>query len=175
MISIAQLDQFAAYPFAPDYPTDRRTLFSPDDQVHAALIWLLGQAQTSIDLAMYAFTDPALCVALVQATGRGVKVRLTLDSSQFKDDGEQSKLAALLNAAGVDYTVGTSEKGAIMHLKSGVIDDAIIFTGSTNWSASGEELQDNSLTIVTSHAEATQFIQRFAVIHAYQSQHGGTQ
>jgi phosphatidylserine/phosphatidylglycerophosphate/cardiolipin synthase-like enzyme len=117
---------------------------------------------------MYAFTDPVLNTVLTSAVSRGVHVRLTLDSSQFKDDNERTKLASLLTAAGVDVSIGTSEDGAIMHLKSGVIDGTIVFTGSTNWSLSGEEKQDNSLTVFVSPAEAAQFSARFSGIHAYQ-------
>ena len=58
-----------------------------------------------------------------------------------------------------------------MHLKSGVIDGTVVFTGSTNWSDSGEEKQDNSLTVVISPAEASQFSARFSAIHAYQKGH----
>jgi phosphatidylserine/phosphatidylglycerophosphate/cardiolipin synthase-like enzyme len=171
LTDISVLDQFAAAPFPADYPTDRRTLFSPDDQVHDALLFILGQAATSIDLAMYAWTDPALVVAVTDAAQRGVMVTLTLDSSQFKDDDERQKLATVLAAAGVDVSIGTSEKGAIQHLKSGVIDGTVVFTGSTNWSDSGEELQDNSLTVFLSPVEAAQFIARFATIHAWQLAH----
>jgi len=172
LADISVLDQFADLPVPPGYPTDRRTLFSPVDRVHDALLFILGSAQTSIDLAMYAFTDPALVTTLTQAATHGVSVRLTLDSSQFKDDDERVKLASLLSAAGVDVSIGTSEKGAIMHLKSGVVDGTVYFTGSTNWSDSGEELQDNSLSVAISPAEAAQFTARFSAIHAYQK---GTQ
>lgn len=176
LTDLSVLDQFAAAPFAPGYPPDRRTLFSPDDQVHAALGFILASAQSTLDIAMYAFTDPDLCEALAAAAAAGVKVRATLDSSQFVDDGERTKLATFLGAAGVDVSIGTSEKGAIMHLKSGIVDGTVVFTGSTNWSLSGEEQQDNSLTVVISPAEAAQFAARFDVIHAYQlaNPKGGT-
>ena len=171
LADISVLDQFIELPVPPGYPTDRRTLFSPVDRVHDALLFILGAAQSSIDLAMYAFTDPALVTAVTMAATHGVTVRMTLDSSQFKDDNERVKLASILSAAGVDVSIGTSEKGAIQHLKSGVVDGTVVFTGSTNWSASGEELQDNSLTVFISPAEAAQFSTRFTAIHTYQKGH----
>ena len=171
LADISVLDQFAAAPFAPGYPTSERTLFSPVDQVHDALIFILRSAQTSIDLAMYAFTDPTLNTVLTSAAQNGVAVTLTLDSSQFKDDNERYKLETLLAAAGVKVSIGTSEKGAIQHLKSGVVDGTLVFTGSTNWSDSGEELQDNSLTVSISPAVGAQFIARFNAIHAWQLAH----
>ena len=165
---ISVLDQFAAAPFPPGYPVDRRTRFSPADKVHEALLFILASAQQSIDIAMYAFTDPDLNTALTASATSGIRVRLTLDSSQFRSDDEKDKLASLLAAAGVDVSIGTSEKGAIMHLKSGVVDGTVLWTGSTNWSDSGEEKQDNSLRVSVSPAEAAQFVARFSAIHAYQ-------
>ena len=105
--------------------------------MHPALLFVLG-GPSSLDIAMYAWTDPQLNALVTQLAER-CSVRLTLDSSQFKDDDERQKLASTLNAAGVDFSIGTSKRGAIMHLKSGVIDGTVIFTGSTNWSDSGEE------------------------------------
>ena len=166
---ISVLDQFASAPFPPGYDPAMRTLFSPIDDVHGALQFLLNNAQTSIDICMYAWTDPTLNQVITACATDGIKVRLTLDSSQFKDDDEKDKLASTLSAAGVDVSIGTSEKGgAICHLKSGVIDGTVTFTGSTNWSDSGEEEQENSLTVFISPAVATQFATRFSAIHAYQ-------
>ena len=169
--NLGVLDQFGSTPLPPGYPSDRRTFFSPIDDCHGALLFLMNSAQARIDLAMYAFTDLAMCQVIVAAVGRGVKVRLTLDWSQFTSDKEAVKLRDLLTAAGVDVSIGTSERGQIMHLKSGVIDSTVVFTGSTNWSTSGEELQDNSLTVFLSPYEAAQFTTRFDGIHAYQKAH----
>jgi phosphatidylserine/phosphatidylglycerophosphate/cardiolipin synthase-like enzyme len=120
---------------------------------------------------MYAWTDPGLAAGVADAAAAGVKVRLTLDSSQFKSDKEKEKLAADLTAQGVDVSIGTSEKRAIQHIKSGIIDMDIAWSGSMNWSLSGEEDQDNQLTLLQSAAEAKQFTDRFAAIHAWQLAH----
>jgi phosphatidylserine/phosphatidylglycerophosphate/cardiolipin synthase-like enzyme len=47
---------------------------------------------------------------------------------------------------GKSIAIGTSEKGAVMHLKLANIDGLDVVTGSTNWSTGGETAQENQLT-----------------------------
>ena len=56
--------------------------------------------------------------------------------------------------------------GAIMHLKTVVIDGTIVVRGSTNWSAGGETLQDNELTVEASASSAAVATARIGAIHA---------
>lgn len=171
LADLSLLDQFAAVPFAPGYPADRRTFFSPVDRVHACLVYIIGVATTSLDIAMYGWDDQELQKVIIQKMADpAISVRITLDSSQANGVHEK----ALLAQNGInrnDVSTGTSEKGAIMHLKSGVIDGTVCFTGSTNWSGSGEADQDNQLTIAISPAECAQLSARFGAIHAYQLAH----
>ena len=53
-----------------------------------------------------------------------------------------------------------------MHLKEGVVDGTILFTGSTNWSTGGESLQDNQLTIEINPVAAGMATARIGAIHA---------
>ena len=168
LTDISVLDQFAAVPFSPGYPTDRRTFFSPVDDVHTALVYIIGAAVTSLDIAMYGFDDQDLVNILVpKMQDPNIAVRLTLDSSQANGVHEK-QLLATTGLVNTDISVGTSEKDAIMHLKAGVIDGTVYFSGSTNWSASGEEKQDNQLTVAISPIECIQLSARIDAIHAYQ-------
>ena len=58
-----------------------------------------------------------------------------------------------------------------MHLKLGVIDSAIVFRGSTNWSESGETLQDNELSIAMDLEEAGRASARITAIHTWMLGH----
>jgi phosphatidylserine/phosphatidylglycerophosphate/cardiolipin synthase-like enzyme len=170
-MQLSDLDQYALDPTvfkAPGYPADRVTLYSPVDNVHEALVAIISSATKSLDIAMYGFDDQDLVSTIIQKMADpAILVRLTLDSSQATGVHEKQLLAdqGFVNA---DVSVGTSEKGAIMHLKAGVVDGLIKFDGSTNWSGSGEEMQDNQLTVSFNAAESAQLSARIDVIHTYQ-------
>lgn len=170
LTDLSVLDTHASAPFPPGYPTDRRTFYSPVDDVHGALQDIVESAQRSIVLAMYGFDDEDLAVAILgKLEDENVYVQLTLDSSQA--GGVHEKKLLTDNPFPVSsVAVGRSEKGAIMHLKEGVIDGTILFTGSTNWSTGGESLQDNQLTVEINPVAAGMATARIGAIHAHMLQ-----
>lgn len=164
--NLAVLDQFAARPFPPSYPTDRRTFYSPVDDVHGALVAVIKSAQRSLVIAMYGFDDEELGdIILSKLNDESVYVQLTLDSSQAGGVHER-KLLAQEDYPISSVAIGRSERGAIMHLKHGVIDGTILFDGSTNWSNGGESLQDNQLTVSIDPTMAGMATARIGAIHA---------
>lgn len=147
-------------------PDDDRTFFSPTDDVHGALLALVESADHSIVSAMYGFDDDELATAMLsKLTAEHVYVQLTLDSSQAGGVHER-KLLATDAFPSSSVAVGRSEKGAIMHLKLMVIDGVYVVSGSTNWSASGEDLQDNELTVRRSTSAAGYITARIGAVHA---------
>jgi phosphatidylserine/phosphatidylglycerophosphate/cardiolipin synthase-like enzyme len=160
------LDQFAAAPFPPGYPTDRRTFYAPIDNVHGVLVFVVTAAQSSLDLAMYGFDDDELAAALTtKLKDPGVTVRLTLDSSEATGVHEKEILTSQSYPSS-DIAIGTSEKGAIMHLKELIVDATILVTGSTNWSTSAQIDQDNQLTVAIDPVGAALAVARHSAIHA---------
>jgi phosphatidylserine/phosphatidylglycerophosphate/cardiolipin synthase-like enzyme len=144
-----------------------RTLYSPVDRVHDALVHLIGSAAASLSVCMYGFDDPELAdILLAKLRDESVEVLLTLDSSQAGGVHEREILARDDYPAS-SVAVGRSEKNAIMHLKEIVIDGQIRVSGSTNWSGGGESDQDNELTAVWDKAVAREASARHAAIHAH--------
>lgn len=137
------------------------TLFSPQDGegIHQLLVDLAQSVDTSYVGNMYGWDDNDVSAALIKLTQNPrVYFQQSLDKSQAGGVHEK-KLLALLpqNLFGTSIAVGTSIRHAISHLKVAIFDGIITVSGSTNWSLSGEEQQDNELTVSCDPVRAAQF------------------
>jgi phosphatidylserine/phosphatidylglycerophosphate/cardiolipin synthase-like enzyme len=134
--------------FLAGYPSNTRTFFSPEDQVHEVLTAMLKGARNSIVLNMYGYDDDALnTLILGHAADPKVYVQMSLDKSQAGGVHERKLLAGVEGCTACNVAIGTSTKHAISHLKVLIVDGIYTVTGSTNWSLSGEQQQDNQLTL----------------------------
>lgn len=152
-------------PWPPDYPADRLTFWAPDDDLHGVLLEMIRSASRSLVLAMYGFADDELAAALHEKLDDpGVYVSLTLDSSQAAGVHERAILAKASFPSN-SVAIGQSEKHRIMHLKVLICDGTDLVTGSTNWSAAGESLQDNELTVARSAVLAADARHKIDLVH----------
>ena len=136
--------------FLDGYPPELRTFFSPRDDLHGLLKDLLSSAQHSIVLNMFGYADEELDeIIRNKLTSDHVYVQMSLDKSQSAGVHERQLLARWNNHAfGNSIAIGTSNtKHAISHLKILIVDGVYTVKGSTNWSLSGEQQQDNELTL----------------------------
>ena len=136
--------------FLDGYPDDQRTFFAPRDNVHGVLVALLQSAQHSIVVNMYGYDDSELnSIIQGKLADEHVYVQMSLDRSQSAGTAEKAILASWANNAfGNSIAIGTSSvHNAISHLKIVIVDGVYTVKGSTNWSLSGEQQQDNELTL----------------------------
>jgi len=136
--------------FLDGYPDDQRTFFSPRDKVHDLLVALLSSAQHSIVVNMFGYDDDVLNkIIQTKLDDANVYVQMSLDRSQSTTAHEKQILATWNNNAfGNSIAIGTSSvHNAISHLKIVIVDGVYTVKGSTNWSLSGEEQQDNELSL----------------------------
>jgi phosphatidylserine/phosphatidylglycerophosphate/cardiolipin synthase-like enzyme len=135
--------------FLDGYPPDVRTFYSPVDDVHGVLASLLASTQKSIVLNMYGYDDDELNdIILAKLASQRVYVQMSLDKSQAGGVHERELLKKWQNQqVGNSIAIGHSTAGAISHMKIVIVDGVYTVRGSTNWSLSGEQKQDNELTI----------------------------
>lgn len=149
-LTIQDLAKFKARPTQVKPLHNTITLYSPIDDVHRALAAVLSSAKHSIVVAMYGFDDDELAALLDQALkDPHIYVQISLDKSQAGGVHERALLEKYqAEFTGNSVAIGTSEKGAIMHRKMVIVDGEWRISGSTNWSTSGETLQDNEATFM---------------------------
>jgi phosphatidylserine/phosphatidylglycerophosphate/cardiolipin synthase-like enzyme len=136
--------------FLDGYPDDQRTFFAPRDNVHGLLVAVIGSAQHSIVVNMFGYDDDELNkIIQSKLANENVYVQMSLDRSQSTGAHEKQILATWANNAfGNSIAIGTSSvHNAISHLKIVIVDGVYTVKGSTNWSLSGEQQQDNELTL----------------------------
>ncbi len=103
--------------------------FSPKGATTYRLVDLIKASQSTIDIAMFAFTSKPVAEALVEAENRGVAVRFLLDKSEASYSVGKTLLDAGIK---VKILSGISGNG-VMHDKFGIFDGQMLETGSYNY------------------------------------------
>lgn len=105
-----------------------KACFTPESHCTPQIIESINAARTSLYVQAYSFTSAPIANALVLAKERGVDVRVILDKSQLTARG--SPLPALLEA---QIPLFIDQISGIAHNKVMIIDDALVLTGSFNF------------------------------------------
>lgn len=130
--------------------------FSPQDQPRDKIVNVLGQATSSIRIAMNWFTDDALADAVIAAHRRGAEAVVIIDDATAQ---QKSSVAPALCAAGID--VYEDDFIGTVHNKFAVVDAAAdnprVLTGSANWSVNGMERNDENVLLIHDAAIASQY------------------
>ncbi len=130
--------------------------FTPSGAPQKIVRDAVRNAQKSIKIAMFYFTDDLLMAELAAARARGVQIDAVWDFRGWErfEDSEIDD-ALYLGIGVVDALPG------LAHHKFAVIDDKIVLAGSTNWSDSGFFSNDENLLVIESPGLAAQFSQHF--------------
>ncbi len=125
--------------------------FSPNDEISSRIVSEINAADQSLGFQLLVLTYDDIGAAMVQAHNRGVDVFGVVD----KVDDSSSEYDFLKNR-GVPVRAMDEDLG-IVHHKYGVFDvekgdDAVVITGSHNWSYSAETFHDENTVVVSGSA-----------------------
>jgi phosphatidylserine/phosphatidylglycerophosphate/cardiolipin synthase-like enzyme len=137
----------------------------------------LSKAQSSIDLALFVFSDQALVNAIAPLHERGIKTRALIDSGFIYRSYSEA-----LDMLGVNLPnksckieannqpwakpanfVGTPKlpPGDLLHHKFGIIDRQTVLIGSHNWTEAANRQNDETLLSITNPTIAAHYQREF--------------
>ena len=146
------------------------TWFSPKGGCTEAVVAEIRRAKRSILVQAYSFTSEAICNALETRHRDGLSVRVIVDR-KGNTDGERTQ-ADWLSERGVE--VLTDGQHAIAHNKIMIIDDAVVITGSFNFTASAEHSNAENLLVIRDPELAKAYTRNWQA-HLAHSQPWGTE
>jgi len=142
------------------------THFSPNRggarPIQDAWIRELGNATSSIRVAMYSFTLQPFKNALIDAKGRGVDVRVLADKDGLYYSGAPSCPAVDLYNAGIPIKgYLPSDPRDLLHDKFMLIDDYILVTGSANFTTAAVQFNHENSIILKAVGDTPRFISSY--------------
>jgi phosphatidylserine/phosphatidylglycerophosphate/cardiolipin synthase-like enzyme len=126
-----------------------QVFFSPTDKaIEDGIIPLIKDAKESIHLSLFHFSDANIAKEILDAKARGVDVKLIIDATGAANKATHANVE-LLRAAGIPVKV--ENWGGKQHMKGGVVDGKSAVIGSMNWTASGEQKNDENCLVIRNH------------------------
>ena len=116
--------------------------FSPGEAPLRAIVKLIEEARGSIDVCVFTVTDDRLTRALLEAHGRGLRLRLVSDDDKALDAGSD---VARMRDAGIPVRLDRTE--AHMHHKFALFDRMRLLSGSYNWTRSASDSNHENVLV----------------------------
>jgi phosphatidylserine/phosphatidylglycerophosphate/cardiolipin synthase-like enzyme len=130
--------------------------FSPNNGATDAIVREINRARSEILVQAYSFTSAPIAKALLKAHQRGVKVQAILDKSQKT---QKYSSTSFLTNSGIPTFIDA--KHAIAHNKIIIIDQAVVITGSFNFTKAAEEKNAENLLIIRSKELAAPYLENW--------------
>ncbi len=138
--------------------------FSPNGGCTDAVVREIRAAKTEIRVMAYSFTSKPIATALVDASKRGVDVKVILDKSQQTANYSE---ADFLSHSKIPTFI--DDRHAIQHNKVIIIDSATVITGSFNFSSAAETRNAENLVIFRDNEMAHRYLANWSM-HQQHSQ-----
>ncbi len=135
--------------------SDTKTYFTPGKACEHAIDNALRKAAATLDICVFTITNDRLADRVEECHGRGIAVRIITDDDKVYDPGSD---IGRLARCGIAIKQDSTEHH--MHHKFAVIDRAITFTGSYNWTFATRNNHENLLK-TTDPSTAAKFSDQF--------------
>lgn len=118
---------------------------------------MIKATKESLDIAIFSFTNDYLYRTVLEVYKRGVKVRIISDDECCNNYGcDVQKLCA----EGIPCKTDSS-KEYHMHNKFAVIDNAVVITGSFNWTAQAALYNQENILFIENKEIAQKYTDEF--------------
>lgn len=134
--------------------------FSDKDSVADRIIAAVNHTKSSLDLAIFDLTHPAITAAIEDAQRRGVGIRIVADQRQAK--GKHSEISFLIEC-GIPVRLRRGYRGgrSLMHDKFAVFDGRLVVTGSFNWTTSADSYNAENAVFISDPTTVAHFAEAF--------------
>lgn len=140
----------------PTAPPPTEVFFSPGPDCKAAIVTLLAQARTSLEVCVFTISDDDITRAILDAHRRDVAVRIITDDDKRNDTGSDVDHLA---RQGVPVRIDRTE--AHMHHKFAIADGARLLNGSFNWTRSASRVNEENVMVTSEPAAVGAFRAEF--------------
>lgn len=127
-------------------PTGSRDYATYRNGVDYPLAAAIDGVQSTLDIAAYEWNSPRLTEAVVNALRRGVRVRMVVDDEGTFDD-DDGTIQQVIDAGA---QVRDDSRSALMHNKFMLLDSAVVWSGSTNFTVNDVYRNNNNLIMLRS-------------------------
>ena len=146
--------------------------FSPEGGCTQAIVQAIGGARQQVLVQAYELTSPQIKSALVAAHRRGVQVNTIFDPDAVK---ESTSMVEELGAGGVPVFIDSFHRPGLAHNKVMVIDQAMVITGSFNFTKAAETRNAENLLVIRDPSLAAAYVRNFAAHMAHSSALGAAE
>lgn len=117
--------------------------FAPSPACSRLVVEQIARAAKTVRVQAYGFTDLAIAKAMIDAKHRGVDVQVILDRSN-RNRAKYTEATFFVHA---EVPTLIDDKHPIAHNKVIVIDDAVVITGSYNFTKHAQQNAENLLVL----------------------------
>lgn len=136
-------------------------IFESEGDARTRMIQLIKGAQSSLEVMAFVFTDDDIASAIIARHRAGIPVRMVLERRNLDTPGSDF---AMFQQAGIDILPDGNPY--MMHHKVIIIDQAIVVTGSYNFSRNASDYNDENVLILHSAEIAGQYREEFERVYA---------